>query len=451
MKKVFILSLIILVLVSNVNAQLESKQCYDKCINNIFYSHGIFDVKKNKCIYKQEVCKYGCENKVKCRDYPTKLPKNDTDAREVIFDINKKIFDHVKTKIEIRGTEYYGGEYGKIFLHLSDGGHELNNGTCFITVYYPNTTKFIDNVGMTCLGENGLYYINFFVPENVFGVYMICAYCYIPRLAYNLTCITSSYDGFESGNWSGGYGWSDVWYQEGDSSIVTTGTTHNGTYHLRLRRGNAWVERSVNNLYDVVNTTVSLWAKVNSFESGEYSYMYFWDGNWNLIKTWSNDDDDNTYHYYEFNLSGYHLGNNIIAFESDMSGTGDYFYVDDLTIKTCVKNYYFMNDTVYQQVRGSGELHVSELPEKIYDYFVSLPEPTKISNHDYCIDNQTMGKSITYKLCINNNCKMYVKNETIPCTYGCAGNRCLPEPFWIYVIIAIIILVIMVFIYLMFR
>ena len=251
MKKVFILSLIILVLVSNVNAQLESKQCYDKCINNIFYSHGIFDVKKNKCIYKQEVCKYGCENKVKCRDYPTKLPKNDTDAREVIFDINKKIFDHVKTKIEIRGTEYYGGEYGKIFLHLSDGGHELNNGTCFITVYYPNTTKFIDNVGMTCLGENGLYYINFFVPENVFGVYMICAYCYIPRLAYNLTCITSSYDGFESGNWSGGYGWSDVWYQEGDSSIVTTGTTHNGTYHLRLRRGNAWVERSVNNLYDV--------------------------------------------------------------------------------------------------------------------------------------------------------------------------------------------------------
>lgn len=415
--------------------------CPDTCVGDVLVSNGYFDIKTLQCQYQQkQECKYGCKNG-ECIPFPEELPEDEQKAREVIFDVNKKIYDLTKIKLKVHGTEYYGGEYAKVFLQLTSEGQPINNASCFATIYYPNTTKFIDDVGMISLGENGLYYINFFVPEDIYGIYMVSAYCYLPTLAYNLTCVTTSYDGFENG-WSGGYGWSDAWYHTGDASIVSSGTPYNGTYHLRLRRGNAWVERPVNNLYDVVNATISFWAKARSFESSDEAYFYFWDGNWHLLKTWVDGEDDNIYHFYTFNISNYHLGNNIIAFESGMSGTGDYFFVDDIQITACYKTYFFVNGTVYQQVRGSGELHISELPEKIYDYFVTVPEPTKISNHDYCIDNQTLGKTITYKMCINDKCKYYVKNETIHCNYGCANNKCLPdlsEQIFIAIVITIIV------------
>jgi len=428
------------------------------CIDSIHYFKCEYDKLTRRCICEKEKCIYGCdEDGISCRDMPVEppqeLPENETIARKIQYDLTRKIYQNQRYTIELTGTEYYyAGQPSKVAIQLKDDGVPLNNATCFVSIFYPNMTKWLDNVSMNNLGIEGIYYLDVIIP-NIEGNYVISVFCYLPELAYNYTCWNRTYDGFESGNFAGGYGWSDVWYTDGDVSITSSGTPYNGTYHMRLRRGNGWAERPVNNLFqtDPDQTYIGFWAKARSFESGEEAYFYFWDGTYHLLHTWQNGDDDNVYHYYQFNLSGYNLGNNIIAFESAMSGTGDYFYVDDIVIHSCERNYFFVEHEEYQEIRGCGEIHVTDLFRRMWEYFATMPEPKLISNHDVCADNQTLVKELTYKICIDNKCRTITRNETIPCDYGCANNRCLPDPATKYLYGIIIAGVIGLIIYLIWR
>ena len=56
---------------------------------------------------------------------------------------------------------------------------------------------------------------------------------------------TIASDDFESGGWSGGTGWLDDWYYEGNASIVTTDSPYEGSYHLQLTDSTGYVKRSV--------------------------------------------------------------------------------------------------------------------------------------------------------------------------------------------------------------
>jgi hypothetical protein len=78
-----------------------------------------------------------------------------------------------------RFTEYSPGSPGKVFVQVLDNYFTpVNNAICKLTVYYPNTTKFINNVTMLPF-ENGLYYWDFVAP-NVQGVYMTTVSCTYP-------------------------------------------------------------------------------------------------------------------------------------------------------------------------------------------------------------------------------------------------------------------------------
>lgn len=88
-----------------------------------------------------------------------------------------------------------------------------------------------------------------------------------------------------------------------------------------------------------------------------------------------------------------------------------------------------INDTYRDEIRGSGEVHVSNIPFETYLAFSVLPEPLLVSNHDYCIDNDTMGKTLTYEICVDGSCSEISRNETIPCNHGCYENKCNPTPF----------------------
>jgi len=97
----------------------------------------------------------------------------------------KKLLKYTNKNIDIHGTEYSPNEDGKIFLQLLDENMtDVNNGYCKLTVYYPNNTKFIDNGTMEILGENGLYYYTFQVPDTE-GVYMVSAFCEYPVSHYS--------------------------------------------------------------------------------------------------------------------------------------------------------------------------------------------------------------------------------------------------------------------------
>jgi hypothetical protein len=142
-------------------------------------------------------------------------------------------------------------------------------------------------------------------------------------------------DDFESGGWSGGTGWLDDWYPQGDASVTTSGTPYQGSYHLRLRYGTDYVKRAVD-LSAQTEAHLQFWAKADAFEAGETAQCLVSENgtDWTAVHTWVDGDDDNIYHFHDIDLSPYTLTSEFwIAFQANMSSRRDYFYVDDLKIK----------------------------------------------------------------------------------------------------------------------
>ena len=163
------------------------------------------------------------------------------------------------------------------------------------------------------------------------GVSLIISTSFVSAFA-----VIASHD-FNDNDWNGGQGmWNGGWYHEGgnNAKIVNSGYPYEGGYHLRLRSGNGYVERSVN-LNGLEDAKLVFYAKVNNFEGSDFADLLITpDGiNWNVLKSFSDVEDDNQYHYYEFDLASFGLASNFyLAIDTEMSGTGDYLYIDDLKI-----------------------------------------------------------------------------------------------------------------------
>ena len=157
-------------------------------------------------------------------------------------------------------------------------------------------------------------------------------YTKYPQLTTPLPTI--AWDDFESGGLTGGSGWLTNWMASGDYSVTTAGTAYQGSYHLRLRSSTGYARREVN-LSGKTNVRLQFWAKADSFETGENAQLLVSSNGttWTTVKTWVNGEDDNVYRFWDFDLSAYPLTSTFwIAFDANMSGTGDYLYVDDLNM-----------------------------------------------------------------------------------------------------------------------
>ena len=139
---------------------------------------------------------------------------------------------------------------------------------------------------------------------------------------------------FNDNNWNGGTGWLTGWSRQGSTSITTSQSPYEGTHHLQLRSSNAYIERSVD-LSGKSDVHLQFYAKVRSFESADtisclVSSDYV---DWTVVQTWDRNDSDNIYHPVDIDLSSFDMSSEFwIAFDSGMSGTGDYFYIDYLSI-----------------------------------------------------------------------------------------------------------------------
>jgi hypothetical protein len=138
---------------------------------------------------------------------------------------------------------------------------------------------------------------------------------YISRLTYTFTLEDNAiaWDDFESGDWAGGTGWTNNWQNSGDAGVITDGTPHSGSYHVRLRKSTGYISRAVD-LSDCEAPMLRFWWKASSFEPGDEAYCFVSpDGlDWTLVRTWQDGDDDGTYHQEDIDLS--------------------YFYIDDVQI-----------------------------------------------------------------------------------------------------------------------
>ena len=159
---------------------------------------------------------------------------------------------------------------------------------------------------------------------------------FTPEVTVTRDKVNIASDDFESGGWSGGSGWLDGWYYQGDADIVKSGTPYEGSYHLRLMSNTGYVKRAID-LSARAGDSLEFWAKASSFETGEEAQCLVSSNgsDWTPVETWlyGDDDVDDEYHFYSIDLSPYTPSSEFwIAFQAGMSAANDYFYVDDLKV-----------------------------------------------------------------------------------------------------------------------
>lgn len=427
-------------------AQVQiSNDCPDKCESSTFYTKGVWDEKARVCLYQTISCEYGCKIGItpECKEFPDIPPTDVAEYEETLWKMQRWMYEEKSKEVsmDIHGTEYMAGEDGKVFLQLLDDDKQaITNASCFSSVYYPNTTLWINRSLMSYVDE-GLHFLDMTVPEPL-GVYMVSAYCTIPTVM-NIT----AQDDFESGDFSGGSGWNAVWVETGNCD-VTSADDPRGSYHLRGSRpgeddNDCYAYRSFNNTACSTGY-LTFWAKAYSLESGDdCNYQYYDGSSYNTVLVLDDGDDDDTYRYYSYEVcSAYGVSSDArVRFFTDVSSeSNDDCFIDDIIFYYVVD----FNVTEYQFVRGSGELHVSDIPYETYMTFSTMPEPILESNHDYCIDNTTLGKTLIWEVCIDNKCDNVARNETITCNYGCYNDACNPEPIDKFIMMLIFLFVVVI-------
>jgi hypothetical protein len=144
--------------------------------------------------------------------------------------------------------------------------------------------------------------------------------------------IRVAYEDFESGNWTGGTGWTDNWTHSASYASVTSDDPYEGTHHLALTQTGT-VRRSVDlSSYDMAR--LRFWAKVVAFKKNDKVTCYVSSDNitWTSVRTWTNTDIKNRYRFYDINLSSFSLTSRFwIRFDCS-SQNNRYFYVDNLEI-----------------------------------------------------------------------------------------------------------------------
>src|SRR3989344_5635093 len=104
---------------------------------------------------------------------------------------------------------------------------------------------------------------------------------------YHTTPMQIAYDGFESGDWSGGSGWAGEWvHQGGDNAQVVTGDASVGDYSLKLRAADGYAKRLAIVDGELPNLQISFKVKISGYESDDYSrVLVSSDGvNWRTLR-----------------------------------------------------------------------------------------------------------------------------------------------------------------------
>ncbi len=169
-------------------------------------------------------------------------------------------------------------------------------------------------------------------------------------------------DDFEGKKWSGGSGWLYDWYHEGSCIITNKQNPYEGSRHLEMQKANSYVDRAAD-LSDYSGLRLQFWAKVRSFEAGDEMYCLVSpdDSQRTTVKTWTGADSDNTYHFYDIDLSPYDMSSEFwVAFDSEMGDNKDYFYVDKIEIVGVV-TYDIVSTAAGRTVRATVEFEDSEL------------------------------------------------------------------------------------------
>lgn len=293
--------------------------------------------------------------------------------------------------INLHGTEYIPGDNGKMFLQFLDSnGIAVNNSECFLSVWYPNDTAFLNNSLMSKLdnANEGIYYKNFFVP-NTTGVYPASAKCYKPLSFGSIILRNNVTDDFETGTFTGGTGWPACsanitcippygWDVEDTVPLATvilnssaSGPCYSGLYCAKYTGGYGFIERGLRAPDGTLTTNVSFSFKFKGFQTGETMEFWVFDGNWHKLETYTQANFTNNVWYRRsipLTSNVFNLDTVLIGFYSSATpSTNDEMFVDNVSIDFLSPNITISNVTEYQVLHGSGEVHVSKLYDSLIE------------------------------------------------------------------------------------
>jgi hypothetical protein len=138
-------------------------------------------------------------------------------------------------------------------------------------------------------------------------------------------------ENFESGDGTGGTGWSGNWNLSNFANI-TDNRSPRDNYHLLLTK-DAVATRTAD-LSEVTDADLSFYWKADSLESGEYATVEIYDGtSWQEILYVDDTQDDDLYHYVSVDLSTYTLTADF-AIRVSIFGSNpqDFFSIDDILL-----------------------------------------------------------------------------------------------------------------------
>ena len=146
----------------------------------------------------------------------------------------------------------------------------------------------------------------------------------IPTSTFSETGTLAS-DDFETGNLSGGQGWTSLW--TGNNIAVNTAGAHGGSYGLQVH---VWAERTM--VFSQSIARIQFWANLSNMNTADIAELSL---NGTMLKTWTYADSDGAYHYFDIDISPIlpTSGSMNGTFEFEINGSGT-LSIDDIKVVT---------------------------------------------------------------------------------------------------------------------
>jgi hypothetical protein len=245
------------------SAQIAIEPVCKTCFPNDCYSY-------KDCKPLEGTCKTG-----KCCQGTCTIVPNSTDAKvnyigDQLVEMLKKTDAYLnilkKGTLVMHGTEYIFGQTGKVWLQLLDSNNtEVLDAVCFVDIYNPDGTEYIEQATMTNMLHDGIYYYDLNIP-NVEGVYPSIARCYY-EAGQDINLVTSiSYTNstYTSGSLSNTYTLDGTYLNTEELSNVTP-----RRYGSELSLSNGYI---CSNISELLLTGVTIYwnGRWNSNIGGDY-------------------------------------------------------------------------------------------------------------------------------------------------------------------------------------
>jgi hypothetical protein len=121
---------------------------------------------------------FDCSNVIKQSGNYTIILKANKDTGAMTGFLDLTYMNNPTGDVTVHGTEYSYGQQAKVWLQLLDSnGSTISNGICFIDIFNPTNTNYLEQATMTNMNHEGIYYYDLGVPMMQ-GVYPVIASCY---------------------------------------------------------------------------------------------------------------------------------------------------------------------------------------------------------------------------------------------------------------------------------